>query len=85
MGNAYIAGKYKLTAMQNACYNYLKDNKGQKKTIDEIIRGVYSCFKDDTCPDIWTYEEKVTNVTKWCNTLTHLKLIQSDGNGNFIF
>jgi hypothetical protein len=45
MGNAYKVGKYKLTAMQNACYNYLKNNKG-KKTIDAIIRGVYSCYKD---------------------------------------
>ena len=84
MGTAYKVGKYKLTAMQNACYNYLKNNKGTK-TIDAIIRGVYSCYKDSRCPDIWTYEEKVENATKWCNTLSHLKLIQSDGEGNFNF
>ena len=27
MGNAYKVGKYKLTAMQNATYKYLKESK----------------------------------------------------------
>lgn len=83
MGNAYKVGKYKLTAMQSACYNYLKENKGQK-TIDEIIIGIYSYYKDSRCTDIWTYEEKVENVTKWCKTLVFLKLIK-ERNGKFNF
>jgi hypothetical protein len=56
-------------------------NKGIK-SVDEIIRGVYSCYSKNT-PDLWTYEEKVNKVTKWCNTLLHLKLIGSDTEGKF--
>jgi len=84
MGNAYKVGKYRLTAMQNACYNYLKVNKGAK-SIEEIVMGLYRDCIEGRTPDIWTHEEKISNVTKWCGTLAHLKLIKKDNEGKFSF
>ena len=83
MGNRYKVGKYKLTVMQNATYNYLKENKGLK-SIEQIVQGLYRDCISGKMPDIWTHETKTENVTKWCKTLVHLKLIKEcDGKFNF--
>lgn len=78
MGNAYKVGRLRLTAMQNECYNYLKNNI-KPQTIDSIIKGVYYCYPGHSCPDIWSYEEKVFNVSKWCSSLVHLGLLDKEG------
>lgn len=78
MGNAYKVGKYKLTAMQNATYNYLKENKGLK-SIEQIVNGLYADCIAGRTPDIWTHDEKIANVVKWCNALVNMKLINVDG------
>lgn len=84
MGNKYLVGKFRLTAMQHACYKYVKDHSGTH-SIDEIIRGVYSCYKNERCPDLWTYKEKFDNVERWCNTLVKLNLLKQHSNGWFSF
>jgi hypothetical protein len=78
MGNAYKVGRYRLTAMQNATYNYLKKNKGSK-SIEQIVNGLYEDCITGRTPDIWTHEEKTMNVIKWCKALVNLKLINADG------
>lgn len=71
-----------LTAMQSACYKYLKNNSGIH-TIEEIVFGTYTCFRDTSCPDIWTHEEKIENVTKWCEGLVSLYLIENPETGSY--
>ena len=78
MGNAYKVGRYKLTAMQNSTYNYLKESK-KPKSIDEIVYGLYKDCIEGRTPDIWTKETKIENVIKWTKTLVHLKIIETDG------
>ena len=78
MGNAYKVGKYRLTTMQNATYNYLKENKGLM-SVDQIVNGLYADCIAGRTPDIWTHGEKVAKVTKWCKALVNLKLINTDG------
>lgn len=83
MGNAYKVGKHRLTAMQNATYNFIKDSK-KPRTIEQIVYGLYKDCIEGRTPDIWTHEAKTENVTKWCKTLVHLKLIKEcDGKFNF--
>lgn len=83
MGNKYKVGRYKLTAMQNATYNYLK-NSNKPKNIDEIVYGLYKDCIEGKTPDIWNKEDKLNNVKKWTKTLVHLKIIKTDGN-NFYY
>jgi hypothetical protein len=85
MGNAYKVGKYRLTAMQMATYESLKEKKGKAQSIEQIVQGLYEGCISGRTPDIWTHEEKTNNVIKWCKTLVHLKLIESGSDGKFNF
>lgn len=78
MGNRYTVKPkdrkpIKLTAMQNACYNYIMENNNS--TIEDVITGVYGSAIRGERPDIWSYRQKLDNVTKYCDTLLHLGLI----------
>lgn len=65
--------------MQSACYKYLQTHKGNH-TIADIVNSVYG----GSGPDIWTVEEKNSNVQRWCKTLVKLKLIKIDGQKYFV-
>lgn len=78
MGNRHRVGKYKLTAMQNATYNYIKVFK-KPQNIEQIVQGLYAKQISGELPDLWTKEEKLKNVLKWTKTLVHLNIIETDG------
>lgn len=78
MGNAYRVGKYKLTAMQNATYNYIKGLK-KPQDITQIVSGLYAKQISGELPDLWNKEDKINNVKKWTKTLVHLKIIETNG------
>lgn len=83
MGNRYTikikdSRPIKLTAMQNATYNFLKENKGSY-SVEQIVYGLYKNCINGITPDVWTPEEKCDNVTHWCTALVRLNLISSEG------